>query len=370
MRVTRANIYLSHLRHNLAAIRARIGKGKSLCLAVKANAYGHGAVGISRAAREAGVEFLAVATLAEGQELREAGIGGPILLLGLISPPEAEEVVRNELSATVADSAGLVRLEAEAERQGVRQPVHLKVDTGMGRIGCPPDEALRLARQIDQARHLTLEGVFTHFPVADEPDNAFTAAQIGLFNNAVAALKSAGIDPGLVHAANSGGILYHPESHLDMVRPGILAYGYLPDPELEPDIDLKPVMELETSILFLKTVEADTPISYGSRYRTPCQTRIATIPVGYADGLARRLSGKAQALLRERRYPIAGTICMDQAMLDIGTGSPAALYDKVYLFGPRPGCPTARDLARWLGTIPYEVTCGISARVPRHFLDE
>jgi len=342
-------------------------------MAVKADAYGHGVQVIVQNALEAGVDSVAVATVEEGAELRESGVEAPILLLGFTLEEELPDVVRYRLSPVVGAGYHLSLMEAEAERQGCTVAVHLKVDTGMGRIGCMPEEAFELARRIAASRRLELAGIGTHFPAADMADEeyqAFTAGQVDTLREIVSRLREAGIDPGLVHAANSGGVIGHSGSHFDLVRPGIILYGYYPSTEQERSLDFRPVMGLETRIVFLKRVPADTGISYGLTYRTGEETTIATIPCGYGDGYSRLLSGKAQVLVNGELRPIAGRVCMDQTMVDLGPDSKAGLYDLVVLFGPDPGAPTAEELAAAIGTIPYEITCNINKRVPRVYVGQ
>ncbi len=369
MRATKAIIHLENLRHNIRLVRRHIGPDKRICMAVKADAYGHGVHRVVQVALSEGVEYFAIATVQEGIDIRTEGVDAPILLLSLPLPEEVPEVIRYGLTPLVTDRLFLQVLEEAAAAQGRRIEVHLKVDTGMGRIGCTPQEALELAAATSASRWLRLAGVCTHFPVADLPDNPFTTAQIRRFAAVVDAIRVQGIDPGLIHAANSGAVLGYPASHFDMVRPGILLYGYYPSQEQPRSLSFLPVMELESRIVFLKRVPKGTPISYGMTYHAERETTIATIPIGYGDGYSRLLSGRGEVLVRGRRYPIVGRICMDQLMVDLGSDSPAELYDRVTLFGPDPEGPDAERIATLIGTIPYEVTCDINKRVPRLYTD-
>ena len=373
MRATRAVIHLENLRHNIGLVRRQIGPRPQICMAVKADAYGHGVQGVVQSALEAGVDSVAVATVEEGAELREAGVAAPILLLGFTLEGEIPDVVHYRLSPVVGAAYHLELLEAEAGRQDCRVAVHLKIDTGMGRIGCRPEEAFELARRIAASHRLELAGIGTHFPTADMADEeyrSFTAAQVQALTDIATSLRGAGIDPGLVHAANSGGVIGHSGSYFDLVRPGIILYGYYPSTEQERTLDFRPVMGLETQIVFMKRVPAGTGISYGLTYRTSEETTIATIPCGYGDGYSRLLSGKAQVLVNGKLRPIAGRVCMDQTMVDLGPAASVRLYDRVVLFGPDPGAPTAEELASIIGTIPYEITCNINKRVPRVYVDQ
>jgi alanine racemase len=278
-------------------------------------------------------------------------------------------VVEYDIAPFVADSATISLLGDAAKGKSRPFPVHLKIDTGMGRIGCTPREAPDLAEQIDRDRNLYLEGTCTHFPRADGVDQSFTRYQLDLFLKAVEEIRKRGIDPGLLHAANSGAILGLQESHLDMVRPGIILYGYYPSKEQPRPLDIKPVYELETEIFFLKKVPADTPVSYGSTYHTREETYIATLPIGYGDGYSRLLSNSATVLIKGNTYPLVGRVCMDQIMVDLGHSTDVKLYDRAVLFGPDPTGPTAETLAALIDTIPYEITCAVSKRVPRIFID-
>lgn len=371
MRATRAIIHLDNLVFNISEIKKKIPANTRICVPVKADAYGHGAIPIAKAALAAGATHLAVATAQEGVELRRADIGAPILLLGLCSPDEIGEIVAHDITPFVADRESISELSRAAKAAKKRLPVHLKIDTGMGRIGCTPDEALSLARYISDDACLELAGTATHLPVSDSPEAAhreFTRRQLDLFARTVNSIRDAGIDPGIVNAGNSGSVLLYPDAHFDMIRPGIIVYGYLPDPRLAGTIDLRPVMELETEIAAIKRVAAGTPISYGLTWTAPGETLIATLPIGYADGLARALSPGLRVRIGGAEYPIVGRICMDQCMVDLGHDSPVRRRDRATVFGPRPA-RGADEVASILGTIPYEITCAVNKRVPRVYVE-
>lgn len=383
MRSTRAIIHLDHLKSNIRALREHLrrhsrsseGAETRICVAVKADGYGHGAVAVARAAVEAGADHLAVATAEEGSELREHGVRVPILLYSLLTPEELPEVVESRLTPLVADAEYAALLEREAAARSRRCAVHAVVDTGMGRIGCKPEELPALADVLTSFEHLDFAGVGTHFPDADGKERAFTERQIERFTEAVRATRARGIDTGIVHAANSGASVHYPAAWLDMIRPGISVYGYYPSTEQERPVQLTPVMELETKIVFLKQVPEGTPISYGLTYYTREQSWIATLPVGYGDGLSRLLSNVGEVLVHPSggesfRAPIVGRVCMDQIMINLGPSKRASLYDRVTIFGPDSAGPDAETVALQTGTIPYEVTCNISARVPRIYRDE
>ncbi|MFP4115223.1 MAG: alanine racemase [Spirochaetota bacterium] len=370
MRATRAVVRLDHLQWNIDLIRSRVGPGPLLCLAVKADAYGHGIARIGRAAEEFGVDNLAVATVDEGVELREAGCSLPVLLYSLAAPEEIADVVANDITPLLSDDEQIDLYSEEAVRQNRQVTVHIKIDTGMGRIGCPPETASNLARRVVARPSLELGGVSTHFASADARDRSYTKAQIERFEGALAAIRGEQIEPGLVHAANSGGVLDHPESWYDMVRPGIIAYGYYPSDEQARSLDLRPVMELRSKVVFIKEVAPGDAISYGMTWRAPRRTYIGTIPVGYGDGYSRLLSNKGRVRINGSNYPIVGRVCMDQLMVDLGHRCPVRRYDDAIMFGYHPGAPTAEDLAQLTGTIAYEITCNISRRVPRVYTYE
>lgn len=370
MRATRAIIHLDNFIFNINEIKKRIRPDTRLCVPVKADAYGHGAIPLALKALEVGATHLAVATVQEGMELRQAGISEPILLLGLGMPGEIDDIVSHEITPFVADRESIAELSRAASLAKKRIPVHLKIDTGMGRIGCAPGEALSLARLIAGESGLLLAGTATHLPVSDSVARAhreFTLRQLELFDRTVASIGDAGIDPGIVNAGNSGSVLQYPEAQYDMVRPGIIVYGYLPDPALAGIMELKPVMELETAVVAIKRVAAGTPISYGLTWTAPEDILIATLPVGYADGLPRALSPGLCVRIGEREYPIVGRICMDQCMINLGPVSPVRRWDRVTVFGPHPA-RGADEVASILGTIPYEITCAVNKRVPRVYV--
>lgn len=364
MRVT-AIIHLDNLRHNLGLIRKIIGPNVRICAAVKADGYGHGAVEIARALVREGVTCLGVAAPSEGQELREAGITCPVIVYSLPVREELETVIRHDLTACVADKDLAALYNATAAAFKKRVSVHLKVDTGMGRIGCRPSDAADTAVAIAGSEWLKLAGTFTHFPVSDARNPGPTLMQNDLFLRTLEDIRERGIDPGTVHAANSGGILCCPQTHHHMVRPGILLYGYYPSKEQERKLDFRPVMELTTQVVYIKKARPGETVSYGMTHTVTKETHIATIAAGYGDGYSRLLSGKAEVLIRGKRYPAVGRICMDQCMVDVGTKPDVQIYDKAVLFGPDTAGPGAEELADIMGTIPYETTCGISRRVTR-----
>jgi len=370
-RATRAIIHLENISHNLDCIKKLTVGSKKICVAVKADAYGHGAVEVSRKALDWGVDFLAVATVPEALILRDAGIRAPIILFSIALDNEIKQIVKYELTPFVADSTYISKIQKEALSQNKNVNLHLKIDTGMGRIGVTPDNAPDLAAEITNLSNLHLEGVCTHFPVSDSPESddiEFTEKQIRLFSETVSAIKARGINPGICHTANSGAIISHKSAHFDMVRPGICLYGYYPDQRMDKSAaDFRPVMEFVSKIAFIKKVKKGTTISYGRTWTAPEDTWIGSIPAGYADGYNRLLSSKGKVLIRGKSYPVAGRVCMDQFMVDLGPDCELELFEDVVLFGPNKGAPDAAGIGEIAGTIPYEVTCNINKRVPRDY---
>jgi len=355
-----AEIDLAALRHNVSVVRRTVGLHTRILAVLKADAYGHGAVPVAWTALDAGCEMIGVGDSTEALALRESGIAGPILILGAIVEEEVPRVVQHDVSVTVHSTDLLPLLDEEAARRGRTLRVHLKVDTGMARLGASPGRALDVARQILDAPNLQLEGLSTHLAGASNPD--CTREQLDLFRSVADELERDGIHPPLLHAANSQGIFTCPEAHFDMVRPGIALYGIDPGPFAKLGLPLQPVLSLKTQIAYLKGVGADVPVGYDGRTRTTRPTRIATCPVGYNDGYPYSLSARADALVRGRRVPLVGTVTMDYIMLDVGDVPEAAVGDEVTLVGPG---LRVEELARRAGTIPYEITCRLGRRVGR-----
>jgi alanine racemase len=365
MRATRAIIHLDHLIQNIQTVRQRVGEERLICMPVKADAYGHGSVQAARAALKAGVHYLAVATVDEGILLREEGIDIPILLLSIPQPEELPDMAANSLIPFVSDKEFAAEAANAAARVGQRLPVHLKVDTGMGRVGVSPKNAAELAGFIVSRPSLFYTGTATHLAVTDSRAREsveFTKTQLALFRKAISAIKQAGLDPGIVHAANSGGVLLHEDSWFDMVRPGIALYGYSPIGPADTTLPLKPVMELRSKITFLKKIKKGETVSYGRRWTAPDDTWIGTLPLGYADGLPRALENFS-VRIRDGFYPLVGRVCMDQCMVNLGKETDIGRWEEVTIFGG--SAASAADLAEKVGTIPYEVTCNVSRRVPR-----
>jgi len=363
------DVDLDAVAANVGLLRERVAPA-ALWAVVKAGGYGHGAVPVARAALAAGAEGLCVALVQEGAELRRAGISAPVLVLSEQPPELVADLVALGLTPTVSTSSGAA-LVAEAVRDAwlPPHPVHVKVDTGMHRVGARPEDALALVAEVVADPALVLEGVFTHLAVADEPDDPYTAMQLARFDALLRDLAAAGIEPPVVHAANSAGGLAHPEARRSLVRAGIAVYGIIPGAGVADRCEgLRPALTLRARVSHVKRLAAGSRISYGLRYRFERDATVATVPIGYADGVPRRLSLLGgEALVGGRRRRIAGVVTMDQLMLDCGDDE-VAVGDEVVLLG-RQGDEeiTAESWAATLGTIGYEIVCGISTRVPRRY---
>ncbi|MDD5120605.1 MAG: alanine racemase [Candidatus Omnitrophica bacterium] len=365
-RPTWAEVNLNNLEHNLRQVKAFLPLGIKVLVTVKADAYGHGIVAVSKKLSACGVDYLGVASIDEGIKLRRAGIKTPILLLGLILKKDIQPVFTYALTPTICDKEMAVVLNAKA--CALRKPIrlHIKVDTGMGRIGILHDDAFKLVKDIYKLKNVIIEGLFTHFAFADL-NRKFTSYQISLFKKLVSELRGSGIIIPLVHAANSIGLIDYKDSHFTMVRPGLVIYGLHPKEGL--DINLRQVLTLKSRIIFIKDVPAGYGISYGRTYITNRLTRIITLPIGYGDGYPRNLSNLAPVLIAGKRFRICGKICMDQIMVDVGKLKPK-IGDEVVLIGSQGSQRiTAEELADLSGTIPYEIVCGLGSRIPRVYKD-
>jgi alanine racemase len=369
------DVDVAALEWNLAEIRRRLaGSAAQTMAVVKADAYGHGAVGVSRVLEGAGVDWLGVALLEEGAEVRRAGVRLPILVLGTARPEKIALYARYSLTPTLSSLAELAHWRDWTAGQREAQPVHLKVDTGMGRLGVAVDEVPRALEILRGASGLRLAGLLSHFGDADDPASPRNPAQEERFADVLALLTPAERDGILIHMANSAAALHRPESRLGLVRMGIAIYGLDPVPGAGPSglkpVDLKPVMAVRARIVQLREVPAGTALSYGGRMVTRRRSRIAVVPVGYADGYAWRLTGKAEALVRGSRVPVAGSVTMDMTLLDV-TDAGAELGEEVVLLG-RQGAEeiTATELAARAGTISWEILCHLGLRLPRRYVRE
>jgi alanine racemase len=356
-------IDLEQFRKNLAVIRRRIGS-RLLCFPVKANAYGHGLVPISLAAQEMGVDVLAVSCLKEGVELRGAGVKIPILVFGAIHEDQIDALIDHNLEFSISShfKADLVA----AKIGGRRCRVHVEVDTGMHRTGVRPETALTLYHKLSERSAFEIAGVYSHLATADEPNNSFVQTQIDLFEalrRQIGRERTRDASPLVWHLANSGGVYFYPESYFDMVRPGLLCYGLTPDGREEAEI--RPIFSLKARISYFKVVAADQGISYGHLYRTKKQTRIVTVPIGYGDGYPRAFSNCASVKIRGKLYPIAGRICMDQFMVDIGDDE-AYVGDEVTLIDcEKDSIISLWHLARLANLDPREIFCRFNDRIPK-----
>jgi alanine racemase len=367
-RPTWAEISLSALKHNYLTIKQHLSARAQLMAVVKADAYGHGAIECARALESVGADWFGVALVEEGVELREAGITRPVFCLGGFWRGQAQDVIERDLTVAVFRLDQAEELDAKAREARRIVSFHLKVDTGMGRLGIRLDEVAEFARALEPFRHIKLDGVMTHFADADGDDPAYTETQIARYDKAVEILRELGFDPSWRHLANSAGIHAYPQSHGNLARAGATLYGLSRDvlsSRLEP-FDLRPVMSLRSRVVMLKTVLAGTSLGYGRAGATERESRIATIPIGYADGLRRAHSNNGRVLVHGHFAPIVGRVSMDLTIIDV-TGIPEVeVGDEVILIGQQSGNRiAAEDLAQQAGTISYEIVTGVSARVPR-----
>jgi alanine racemase len=370
-RPTVAEVNLEAIAHNTREVKRHIGAGVRLLVAVKADGYGHGALAVAETALAHGAEMLGVATAEEGTQLRNAGLKAPVLVFAPLGSDDVETMLRLNFAAAVTSVDFARTLDRQAGKTKKRARVHLKIDTGMGRVGFRLEEFPAALDEIAALPNLHLEGVMTHFAASDDADKTFTMEQLAKFREALGVLRERGIAVPLVHTANSAGILEVPESHYNLVRLGISLYGYYPSENGPRPVDLKPSMTVRTRVSHSKRVPAGTPISYGHTFVTARETAVATVPIGYADGLDRRLSNRGKMLVKgadgkETACPILGRVCMDQTMLDVTEVPGAGVGSDVTVISARREDPNSvESLAKLLDTIPHVITCAISKRVPR-----
>lgn len=372
-RPTIAQIDLAALRHNYAVIRRTIKPDCGLLAIVKADAYGHGFMDVALELEKLGVTAFGVAFLAEGIQLRKSGIDRPILILGGIYPGQQKKCVGFNLSTAVFDIEQAIALDAAAARLYRPAKIHVKIDTGMGRLGVPAHKAEEFFSALKKLKNIEVEGILSHFASADELDDsgrAYTALQAERFSRAVATARQQGFNPTYLHIANSAATFGLDLPLCNLVRPGIALYGALPSADFTGRMELQPVMSLKSRIAMLKRVEPGTSISYARRYTTEASTLVASVPVGYADGYRRSLTNRGEALVRSIRVPVIGTVCMDWIMLDVSQVPQVQVGDEVILLGSDAEGHSIRaeELADWSGTIAYEFFCGISKRVPRIYV--
>ncbi len=367
-RPTWAEIKLDAVKYNLKQIRTFLDKDVAVMPVVKANAYGHGMSEVSRVLVEDGVKYLGVATVDEALRLRADGLSVSILVMGSVLEAEARVAVQNDITLALCDTRLLQILIGIAKETGTFPRVHVKVDTGMGRIGVWHEEAVAFIRQVADTEYIELEGVYTHFSSAAR-DKMYTSFQIEFFENILETLRDEGIDIKYRHAANSIAVVDWKISHMNLVRPGVVLYGIYPKEDFRKVLKLRPVMQLKTRIVHLKKAPAGRAISYGRTYITQKDTVIATIPIGYADGYGRILSNRAEALVKGQLVKVAGVVTMDQTLLDVGHVADVKVGDEVVLIGEQEGMEiSVEKVAKLARTIPYEILAGITNRVPRKYI--
>ncbi|MBE9503256.1 MAG: alanine racemase [Proteobacteria bacterium] len=372
-RPTVCEINLQALQDNYTLIKNRAGKGRKILAVVKADAYGHGAVEVSKSLEEMGVDALGVAILEEALRLRENGITSSILILGGIIEGQEKTIISHKLTPVIFSLSAAKKINNEAKKQDLIAKVHVKIDTGMGRLGIQKEGVKTFFKSLKDMTNIEVEGVLTHFASADFPSNSpegdFTQKQIKDFEEALKVIEEMGFIIPLKHAANSAAIFNHSMGLFNMVRPGIMLYGSYPSPAFKKIADLKEVMSFKTKIIDLKDVEKGFRVSYGSTYVAPGRRKVAVLPVGYADGYRRELSGKGEVLIRGQRAPVIGRICMDMTMVDVTGVEDVSLEDDVFLFGGEGDRHVSIEkLAEQVDTIAYELLCGISQRVPRVYI--
>lgn len=364
---TYAEVNLDNLAHNVNCIRGKVAPAKIIAV-VKANAYGHGAVPVARRLVREGVGMFAVARFGEAMELRESGIRRPVLVLGRLFGRQIPEAVKAGLRITLFGEEDLRWVEGAVT--DTPATVHVKVETGMGRTGVLAAGVPGFFERLAASRACVWEGLFTHFSTADERDKTFARQQLSRFREILSLLPRLQKRPEMIHMASSGAILDLPESYFDAVRPGILMYGHYPSRETSQSIEPRQVMSLKTFVSHVREMPEGHPISYGRRWSTPAPSRIAVLPIGYADGMSRRFTNNGEVLIGGRRYPMVGTVTMDYIMVNVGDG-PVAVGDEALIWGESPGgVIQALDVAQRLGTIPYELTCAVSRRVKRVYIGE
>lgn len=369
-RDTWVEVSLDAIEANVKSFKKHIQESSRLMAVVKADGYGHGAVAVAKAAIQSGADYLGVAFLDEALKLREAGIHTPILILGYTPPAAIREAVKNDITITIFTDESITEIKNAAEAFHKTAKVHLKIDSGMNRIGIrDQQEALRICKIILASPGILLEGIFTHFADADNSDSTYTYKQFEHFTTFISYLKANDIDIPIKHCCNSAATIAYPEFHLDMVRVGISLYGLYPNDQLREKIQLKQAMSFKTKPIMIKRLEADQPISYGCTYTPDKKSTIATLPVGYADGFSRQLSNRGNVTVNGLRAPIVGRICMDQTMIDVTEMTAINTNNIITLFGdPNEGYISLGEVADQMNTIHYEAACLIGKRVPRVYL--
>ncbi|MCD4732787.1 alanine racemase [bacterium] len=367
-----AEVDLHAIRDNFFSLRERVGSGVKMMAVIKSDAYGHGKLQVAQTLHGY-ADWFGVSFVDEGVELRQAGYDEPILCLVSPLADELDAVIKYRLTPVLSELALAKALVERLHHHGYQEkqgyPVHVKIDTGMGRLGVWHEEAVEVVKQIAALTDLRISGLMTHFPLADGEDKSFALEQLRRFKRVKEELAEVGITPELCHAANSAGIIDLPESHLDMVRPGVAIYGSYPSPHVSRELGLKQALTLRARIALVKQLPAGTTISYGRRFALEKDTRVGVLPLGYADGWRRSLLNKAEVLVRGERRPLIGVICMDMCMVDLSGFEDVIAGEVVTLLGQDYSGEliSVEEVASWMDTIPYEVTCGLSSRVPRHY---
>jgi len=368
-RPTVAVIDTTALKYNYSQIRSQVSSDVKVMAIVKANAYGHGDVEVARTLESIGCEYLGVAIPEEGEKLRSAGIKAPIVVLGGIFAGQIKDIFRLELTPVVYDLSTARFINSFAKEQGIVKKIHVKIDTGMGRLGLLDYQVEPFFKSLKELSSLKVEAVLSHFSEAEDADSEYTGEQLKAFKQAIETISEHGCTPEFVDIANSAAAVGHPDAQLGLIRPGIMLYGGYPSTQLREKIELKPVMTLKTRIMHTKHVPAGFFVSYGRTFATTRESIIATLPIGYADGLPRRLSGTGTVLIRGKRAPIAGVICMDLTMCDVTDVPDVTAGDEVVLMGAQDkDVITAEEIAGKAGTINYEIFCNVSTRVPRVYI--
>jgi alanine racemase len=369
LRPTYVEVDLARISANYTAIQTHVGPKVKVMPILKANAYGHGLVEVARHLERQGEMYFGVAYLEEAILLRESEIKSPILVMGGLVGNQVPLFLQNDLTITASSIEKLEQIDQAAHTLGVRAKVHLKIDTGMERIGVHYYSAEPLLEASLHCENIEVEGIFTHFANADAADLSHARLQLARFNEVLKFYEERDLQPLIRHAANSGAVLQFPEAHFDMVRPGILLYGVLPSDEVEKTVDVQPALRWLSSVVYFKVVQPEHPVSYGSIWQSDHPVRVVTIPVGYGDGYFRAMSPGAEVIIHGKRYPVVGRICMDQFMVNIEWET-AYNGDEVVVIGESEGASiTVEDLARWAGTIPYEILTNINTRVPRVYIN-
>jgi alanine racemase len=365
-RPTRVEIDLEALKHNFRQAQQLAGPGQGILAVVKADAYGHGASRVSMALQDAGAQMFGVAIVEEGVALREAGVVCPILVLGGLYPGQEKDLLHFDLVPTIFDMDAARRLDGWARSANVVLHYHLKLDTGMSRVGFRPEDLPRVLEELDTLPGLHMDGLFSHLAMADEPEDAINQQQVATFRACLALVRQAGFAPRYIHLSNSAALLTRQVPECNLSRPGILLYGGLPSSAFAGRFDLRPVMSFRSRVAQVRSVPAGTGVSYGHRFVAQRPSVLAVIPVGYADGYSRHLSNVGEVLVRGQRARVAGTVCMDWTMIDVTDIPEVVVGDEVTLLGCDNGqCISADEWAQRIGTISYEVFCQFSKRVPR-----